>query len=83
MKETTKRVAVTGGLLWAVLLFFTTLAGVYWNYGIAFLNVIASIYPGYSISLAGSIIGLIYGFIDVFVGVYIFAWVYKKVAKKI
>ena len=76
-----RKIAVTGGLIWGILMFGTTLAGVYWGYGIAFLNGIASIYTGYSISVGGAFLGFIYGFVDVFIGVYIFAWVYNKVGK--
>ena len=82
MKWDTKRFALAGGIMWALCLFVTTLVSVYVNgFAKAFLDGIASIYPGYSISLSGSVIGLIYGFIDVFVGVYIFAWIYKKLGK--
>jgi len=78
----TKRAALTGGIVWGALMFLTTLVSVYaGGYGRTFLSVMTSIYPGYSISLLGSIIGLIYGFVDVFVGVYIIAWVYKKLGK--
>lgn len=82
MKWETKRVAITGGIIWAVALFVVTLISVYTGgYAKAFLEDIASIYPGYSISLVGSVVGLIYGFFDVFVGVYIFVWIYKKLGK--
>lgn len=81
MKWNTKRIAITGGIIWAVLLFLTTLAGVYFGYATAFLNIIAAIYPGYSVSLMGSVVGLVYGFLDIFIGVYLFTWVYKQVGK--
>jgi len=81
MKWDTKRFALTGGIIWAIILFFTTLASVYSGYGRAFLNGIASMYPGYSISVGGSIVGLIYGFLDVFIGVYVCAFLYKKLGK--
>ena len=82
MKFDTKRFAITGGIFWAVALFLTTLVSVFTGgFAKAFLEGIASIYPGYSISLIGSIIGLLYGFLDVFIGVYIFVWIYKKVGK--
>lgn len=81
MKSDTKRFALTGGIIWALTIFLTTLASIYSGYGRAFLNGIASIYPGYTISLAGSIIGLVYGFFDVFIGVYIVVWVYKRLGK--
>ena len=82
MKWTTKRFAIAGGVMWALCLFVTTLASVYMGgFAKAFLDGIASIYPGYSISVVGSFIGLVYGFVDVFIGVYIFAWIYKMVGK--
>ena len=81
MKSNVKQAALAGGIIWALTLFLTTLGGVYFGYGIAFLNVWVSIYPGYNISLLGSIIGLVYGFLDMFVGIYIIAWVYGKLSK--
>jgi len=76
-----QKVALTGGIVWGSAIFLVTLANVFWGYGTDFLKVWQSIYPGFSISLGGSVIGLIYGFLDVFVGVYIIDWVYKKLGK--
>lgn len=76
-----KNAALTAGIIWGVAVFLSTLAGVYFSYGLAFLNGLASIYPGFNISVSGSIIGLIYGFLDAFIGVYIIAWVYQRIAK--
>ncbi len=81
MKLDTRRFAMTGGIVWAAVMFVTTLLGVYLGYGIAFLNSMVSVYPGYSITLVGSIVGLIYGFLDAYIGVYILVWVYKKLGK--
>lgn len=82
MKWNTKRVALAGGIIWALGMFVTTIISIYTNgYAQEFLNIMASIYPGYTISLAGSVIGAIYGFLDVFVLVYIFTWIYKKLGK--
>lgn len=81
MKMNVKGVAITGGIIWGILLFLTTLISVYTGYAAAFLTGIASIYPGYSISLGGSVIGLVYGFFDIFLGVYIFVWIYKRINK--
>ncbi len=76
----TKRLAVTFGIVWAATVFLTTLLSVYTGYGKLFLDFVASIYPGYSISLLGSVIGLVYAFFDMFVGVYIVSWVYHQVS---
>ena len=81
MKWDVTRFALAGGIVWALALFVTTLVSIWTGLFTDFLKVIASIYPGYTISLFGSVIGLVYGFFDVFIGVYIFAWVYKKLGK--
>lgn len=81
MKFDTKRFAITGGIVWAICLFVTTVASVYTGFARPFLNGVGSIYPGYSISLGGSVVGLVYGFFDVFIGVYIFAWIYRMLGK--
>ena len=82
MKLETKKVALTGGIIWALGMFVTTLISVYTNgYGKVFLDAMASIYPGFTISFMGSFVGAIYGFLDVFIFVYIFVWVYQKLGK--
>lgn len=81
MKLETKRVALTGGIIWAVGLFLTTLISIWTGLFTDFLRIISSMYPGYSISYIGGVIGAIYGFLDIFIGVYIFAWVYKMLGK--
>ena len=77
-----KSFGLAGGILWGALILIITLIATNTNYGAEFLNLLASIYPGYKITYLGSIIGLIYGFIDGFVGCYIFAWLYNKFEKK-
>jgi hypothetical protein len=47
-----------------------------------FANMMAGIYPGYSISYAGSVIGLVYGFVDGFIALYVLAWLYNKFENK-
>jgi hypothetical protein len=82
MKFNVRQFALTAGIIWGVAMLLTTLAGVYWGYATDFLNVMVSVYPGFSVTVVGSIVGLIYGFIDAFVGTYIFVWVYEKVGKQ-
>jgi len=77
-----KRFGLAAGILWGLCLSVITLISVGTGYGTEFLNMIASIYPGYGISLLGSVIGLVYGFIDGFIGLYIFAWLYNWLGKK-
>ncbi len=78
MQWDTRRFALTSGIVWGATLFLTTLVSMRTRYARAFLNGVASIYPGYTVSLRGSVVGLVYGFLDAFFGVYIIAWVYSK-----
>ncbi|MEW5745063.1 MAG: bacteriophage holin [Nitrospirota bacterium] len=73
---------VSLGIVWGGVLFITTWISYFTGYGTLFLQVMGgSIYPGYSISPAGSIIGLLYGFIDMLVFGALFGWIYNKVAR--
>ena len=71
------------GIVWGVSLFLTTWISYVTGYADLFLNTMAgSIYPGYSISPAGSFLGLIYGFLDGLIGGAVVAWIYNKVVGK-
>jgi len=74
--------AFAGGLLWGLCMLVTTLISANTGYATEFLEVMASIYPGYSISLSGSIIGMLYGFIDGFAGLYVLAWLYNRLERE-
>jgi len=69
------------GITWAVVFFLTTWLSIFTGYARDFLEVLGvSIYPGYSITPAGSFIGLGYAFLDGFVMAAIIAWLYNKLA---
>ncbi len=68
------------GLCMLVLTWAALLLG---GYGTEILNLMASIYPGYTITWVGSIIGLVYGFIDGFIGGYIFVYLYNWLEKRV
>lgn len=81
MKLKPLALGITIGILWGGCIFLTTLLSHYTGYGRLFLKALAqSIYPGYSITLAGSVVGLIYGFLDGFICGAIFGWLYNKIA---
>ena len=48
------------------------------GYGGAFGELLASIYPGYSVSLAGSIVGLFFGLADGFIMGLLVVWLYNR-----
>ncbi len=63
MRIHTKALALSCGIVLGALIFCVTLAGMFFGYGSECLALLQSIYPGYSVSLIGSIIGLLYGFL--------------------
>lgn len=72
-----KNFGLAGGVVWGISMFLITLASSFTGYGKAFLEIIASVYPYYDISLFGSLIGLVIGFVDGFIGFFLIAWVYN------
>ena len=71
------------GIVWGSTLFITTWLSYFAGYGRLFLDVLAgSVYPGYTISPAGSFIGLLYGFVDLLIMGTIAGWLYNKIAGK-
>jgi hypothetical protein len=73
-----RRLGLAGGIIWSISMFICTVLAIYTGYTKEFLNLMGSIYLGYSISWPGAFIGLVYGFIDAFVGFYLLAWLYNK-----
>ena len=73
-----KRLGLAGGIIWGLMMFITTIISIYTGYGDRFLEVMASIYPGYDISWGGSVIGGVYGFLDAGIGLWLLGWLYTK-----
>ena len=87
MKLDVKAVAVVLALAWGILgMFVTGLANLIWpGYGQAFLDVMASLYPGYTAtaSFGQVIIGVLYGILDGAVAGAVFAWLYNFCASRL
>ena len=84
MKLSIKAMAITFGLLWgAAMLIISTINMFRPDYAIDFLNIIASVYPGYEAGegLKSVIIGTLYAVFDAAIGGAIFAWVYNFFVK--
>jgi hypothetical protein len=81
MKLNVRAFAIAAALIWGGLaMLLTGLANLVWpNYGHDFLQVMASVYPGYHAtrSLAQVIVGALYGLVDGGVGGALFAWLYN------
>jgi hypothetical protein len=84
MKLSIKGMAIACGLFWGVLIVFEVgMLNLAWpSYGREFLQVVASIYPGYHAtpSFGQVIVGTLYALVDGAVGGTIFAWLYNRFA---
>ncbi len=85
MKLDVKVLALTGGLIWGILaMFLSGVANLIWSgYAQGFLDVMASVYPGYNATdgFGQVIIGTLYGLVDGAVAGALFAWVYNCFAQ--
>ncbi|MCH6583105.1 MAG: hypothetical protein O7B27_00535 [Gammaproteobacteria bacterium] len=83
MKLDVKGMAITLGLVWGAAVLVVGIANLIWpNYGQAFLELVASIYPGYTAgaSVGQLIVGTLYGLVDGAVGGAVIAWLYNLFA---
>jgi ABC-type nitrate/sulfonate/bicarbonate transport system permease component len=80
MKLNLRAIAVAAGALWALAILTTGIANLIWpSYGYTFLQIIASLYPGYNAerSLGDVAVGTLYALVDgAFCGL-VFGWVYN------
>lgn len=78
-----KRFGLAGGILGALIMLVWTLIAANTGYGAEILELIATVYIGYSVTNVGAFIGAVYCFIDSFVGLYLLAWLYNWLSDKI
>ena len=83
MKLNVTAFALTAALLWGGAVLVVALANLAWPaYGRAFLELTASLYPGYHPGggVGSAIVGALYGLVDGLVGGAVFAWLYNLLA---
>ncbi|HSB78473.1 MAG TPA: hypothetical protein VLM91_06780 [Candidatus Methylomirabilis sp.] len=81
MRLSMKALAIVGGVLWGGAVFVCGIANALWPpYGAAFLEMAASIYPGYhpSGSIGSILIGTSYAILDGAGCGLLFGWVYNR-----
>ena len=72
------------GLIWGVAVLIVATTNEIWpSYGRAFLDLVASIYPGYHPNTGvGSVVaGTLYGLVDGAIGGAVFGWLYNLLAR--
>jgi hypothetical protein len=80
MKLSIKKFALSCSILWGLAILMVSAANLIWpDYGVIFLTLVASIYPGYEAmqGVSSIIIGTLYGIVDAGIGGAIFAWLYN------
>ena len=80
MKLSIKGLAITAAIFWSSAIFIVGSANIMFpGYGMSFLEVAGSIYPGYhpGTGFSSIIIGSLYGVVDAGIGAAIFAWLYN------
>lgn len=80
MKLNLKALVLTAGILWALAVLLVGILNLISSgYGVAFLKLIASIYPGYhaSGSFGDLIVGTLYALVDGAICGLVFGWLYN------
>ena len=83
MKLSIKGLAIAFAIAWGGAVLIVGLANlVSETYGVAFLEGIASVYPGYSVDgdIGSVIVATLYGALDGAIGGFVFGWLYNKFA---
>lgn len=84
MKLSIKALAIASATIWGGAMLITGLANMMWpDYASAFLDIMASVYPGYSATgnIGQVINGTLYAAIDGLIGGAVFAWIYNAFAE--
>lgn len=85
MKCNVTALALTAGLIWGGAILTVALANLIWpGYGRAFLELTASIYPGYHPGSGGGsvVTGTLYGLVDGAIAGAIFGWLYNLLSRR-
>ena len=85
MKLNPKALALTFALGWGGAVFLVALLNRFWpGYGGAFLNLAASLYPGFHPGgMKAGIVGTLYAILDGAVWGFVLAWLYNKLSERV
>ena len=83
MRFNVRAMALAIGIMWAIVFFFVAAAQqALPTYGVAFLEVMDGLYPGYAPGGFGSVVvGSLYALVDGAIGGVVFAWLYNRLAR--
>ncbi|MDH4260171.1 MAG: hypothetical protein OEW16_07685 [Gammaproteobacteria bacterium] len=84
MKMNIKALAIAIGVVWSACVLLVGVAHLVWpGYGVAFLDLVASIYPGFhpANGFVAMIVGALYALIDGAIGGAVIAWLYNATVR--
>ena len=70
------------GIIWALVIFFIAIIGIWSDWCGDFLRMVSSIYIGTGASWGGAFIGLVWGFVDGFICFWLVALLYNSFVGK-
>ncbi|MBT3350130.1 MAG: bacteriophage holin [Nitrospinaceae bacterium] len=71
------RLGLAFGILWAFGVAFLACMARLFGWGVPVVEIIASVYIGFSITWAGLLAGVLWGLADGFIGGFLIAWLYN------
>lgn len=78
MKLHAVKLGLSLGIVWAVAMVMLSFMTMWWGWGDSVVDVMGSLYIGYSATPLGALIGLGWAFCDAFIGGFVIAWLYNK-----
>ena len=86
MELNLKALALTAGIMWAVAVLMIGVANLIWpGYGTTFLELLASIYPGYDAtrSIGAVVAGTLYALVDGAIFGFVFGLLYNSIVGRV
>lgn len=80
-KLNVKAFGLACGIIWSFGMLVMGLINMVSDWGSGWVQLMSSLYPGYTPTVLGSIIGAAWGFVDAGIGGILLAWLYNKFAK--
>jgi hypothetical protein len=84
MRFNVTALSLTSGLIWGAAILIVALGNLIWpGYGLAFLELAASVYPGYhpGADIGSVITGALYGLVDGAIAGAVFGWLYNLLSR--
>jgi len=77
-KLNVKAFGLACGIIWSLAMLILGLVNMVSSWGSGLVQLMSTLYPGYTATFLGSIIGAAWGFVDAGIGGVLLAWLYNK-----